>query len=179
MKIFKVIILTTIALTANFVNADLIVSDSSTSSGGINSYNQTFDITNTYEDVSLFFDTEDIYNASYKYIQLFLDGNLILDWGGSTYQNPAPNIDSSPFGSMKYKLYGDIEIDNILWASIAADNQITVSWNQYSVGDYVGDYVAFELTGTAVAVHGPSTYVLMVFGLVLMSFVGYRRNKHT
>jgi hypothetical protein len=180
MKIINVILVSAIILTANFANAGLsklILSDLSTSSGGVTSYNKTFDITDTYKDVSLFFDTEDIYNASFKHIELFLDGNLILDWGGSTYKHPAPNVDSSPFGSMKYKLYGNVGIDKILWDSIVADDQIAVSWKQHSIGDYVGDYVAFELTGNSVAVNAPSTYVQTICGLVLLSFIGYRRRK--
>jgi len=75
MKIINVILVSAIILTANFANAGLsklILSDLSTSSGGVTSYNKTFDITDTYEDVSLFFDTEDIYNASFKHIELFL-----------------------------------------------------------------------------------------------------------
>jgi hypothetical protein len=157
------------------VNATLITENSSLSVGGETSFSYTFDVNDLFQNVSLFFDTEDLYSASWKHIELFLDGNLILDWGGSTYINRAPNIIS--LGSMKYKLYGDVAIDQFLWESISADNQVTVSWNQYSVGDYSGDYVAFELTGNISTVPEPSALTLMIGSLSLLAFLATRRRK--
>lgn len=78
---------------------------------------------------------------------------------------------------MKYKLYGDVAIDQFLWESISADNQVTVSWNQYSVGDYSGDYVAFELTGNISTVPEPSALTLMIGSLSLLAFLATRRRK--
>jgi hypothetical protein len=160
------------------VNATLITENSSLSEAhpdGVRSFSYTFDVNDVFQDVSLFFDTEDVYNASYKHIELFLDGNLILDWGGSTYIHRAPNIIA--LGSMKYKLYGDVAIDQSLWERISGDNQVTVSWNQYRVGDYNGDYVAFELTGNISTVPEPSALTLMIGSLSLLAFLATRRRK--
>jgi len=160
-------IVLSISAMSNIANATLITENSSLSEAhpdGVRSFSYTFDVNFSFQDVSLFFDTEDLYNASYKHIELFLDDNLILDWGGSTYIHDAPNI--TALGGMKYKLYGDVAIEQSLWESISADNQVTVSWNQYRVGDYSGDYVAFELTGNISTVPEPNTLAIFVLGMI-------------
>jgi len=176
---FKYILAATILfLAVPSVNATLITENSSLSqhnSSGVTSFSYTFDVNDVFQDVNLFFDTEDLYYASWKHIELFLDGNLILDWGGSTYIHSAPNIIG--LGSMRYKLYGDVAIDQLLWESISADNQVTVLWNQYNVGDYIGDYVAFKLTGNISAVPEPSVLSLMIGSLSLLAFLATRRRK--
>jgi hypothetical protein len=182
MYYLKILSLAIFLLTSNATYANLIetiASDTTRADASQNlvrSHTVEFDITKDYEDITLFFDTEDGYNASFKHIELLLDGNQILDWGGSTYVNPAPNIEA--LGSSAYRLYGTVNIEQTLWDSILIDNKLSVTWNQYSVGDpfQANNNVTFIISGIPQSVSSPSLYGLFLVCLISILFLKKKRS---
>jgi hypothetical protein len=182
MYYLKILLLTIVLFTSVSAYASLIetiASDTTRADASQNlvrSHTVEFDITKAYQDITLFFNTEDGYNASYKHIELLLDGNQILDWGGSTYVNPAPNIEA--LGSSAYRLYGSINIEQSLWDSILIDNKLNVTWNQYSVGDpfQANNNVTFIISGVPQPVPSPSLHGLFFTCLFSVLFLKKKRS---
>ncbi len=158
--------------------ATLIASDSTDIWKTAQTYSKDFAVPDQYSNVSLNLYAKGDYGVfTTEWIKFFIDGVLLADW---TFSTPDITVETHK-RYYDYAMIGTVAIPDNLFASMAGDNRLQVSWvngsnvNPYNQS-YLGgqDFVSWSLQGNPAPVPEPATLFLFGTGLIGMAF-GFRK----
>lgn len=165
---------------SGFVQADLIISDSTIVDTSGDSYTSIFDITgfSDFEDVILSVEARGDYgdNRTDEFLEFWLDGDSL---GTFSFLTSGSYWGGTGDESIDWILNFDVVISAAQWDVFSNDNSLTVSWsNSPAVGlfdNYHTSYVNYSINGTPAEVPEPST--VAIFALSLLGLASRKFKK--